>query len=433
MDLLDLFPITTGRTATGGLSISGIGLSTLAQEYGTPLYLYDAATVRHEVGELRRLTQTLYPAESEITYASKAYLSLGFARHLVKMGIGIDVVSRGEMKIARMAGFAPTNLHLHGNNKSEEELRLALEWGIQSIVVDSLEELAFLESLAKKLKKTARIWLRVTPEVNVDTHPYRQTAHAASKFGLPMSDGQAAVGIRQAMKSKYLDLTGLHMHLGSQVFETEPFERAIGLLYRLAERENFVLREISPGGGWGVPYNTEDEDRPVDGWVAAISRAIQAEAGKRKWPLPKMILEPGRRIVARAGVAIYTIGTTKYTASEDAIITVDGGMADNIRPALYKAKYTACLVERPEAEPMNKTIIVGKFCESGDRLITGIGMPDVKRGDLLAIPVAGAYQLSMSSNYNLADRPAVLWLDDGKVEVLQKREKPEEGGWWVNL
>jgi diaminopimelate decarboxylase len=431
VDDLSLFPLTSKISPSGQLTIANQSLEDLAQTYGTPLYLYDGATVTHQVSSLRSLLATHYPGKATVAYAVKAYFSLGIAKKLAAMGIGGDVVSVGEMKVAERAGFAMDGLHLHGNNKSEDELNLALDWGIQAIVVDSLDELTFLEKLAEKKKKRARIWLRVTPDLNVNTHPHIETAHAASKFGLHLADGQAAQAIRQALASPWLELVGLHTHLGSQLFDPEPYRLAIQMLYDLARKERFIPKEISPGGGWGVRYTSQDKNDSAEAWVKTVSKAVQEQCARLNWPLPTLVLEPGRWIVARAGVSVYKIGSQKVASSGTHFVAIDGGMADNPRPVLYQARYTALVVERANAAPTQLVTIVGKFCESGDQLIHEIGMPEMNRGDLLAVPVSGAYQLSMSSNYNFATRPTALWLEDGKVEVMQQREKPEECNWWT--
>jgi diaminopimelate decarboxylase len=428
---LDLFPVTTTINSAGSLAIAGQSLADLAGKWGTPLYLYDAQTVFSQVNLLKALLAQNYAGKTEITYAAKAYFSRAMALHLEKLGLGVDVVSLGELEVARQAGFIAKKVHLHGNNKSLAELRAAIDWGVQAIVVDSLEELAFLEHLCSRAKKTARIWLRINPGLTVDTHAYRQTAHFASKFGLPVPDGQAAEGIRRAKSSEWLHLSGLHTHLGSQVFEVEPYQRSVEILMELADAEDWIPEEISPGGGWGVPYTLDDPQGDPQPWIETVTRAINDGCSRRGWPLPKLIIEPGRMIVARAGVVVYTVGTCKKAADGTYFTAVDGGMADNIRPALYQARYTAVRVDLPNSPVSRKTALVGKFCETGDRLIEEVWLPPVDRGDFIAIPVAGAYHLAMSSNYNLAPRPAVLWLEDGKVEVLQPREEPHLQGWWV--
>ena len=426
-----IYPIRTGRDAQGGLSVSGQSLVRLAEEYRTPLYVFDAATILGQVHTLRTGLEKAYPGQFEITYAAKAYFGLQMARKLAGMNIGVDVVSLGELSIARRAGFLPGRVHLHGNNKSEEELDEAIRWGVQSIVVDSLEELAFLESRSIALGLKARVWLRITPGVAVDTHPYRQTAHAGSKFGLAIQGGSAAEGIRRAMASPDLELKGLHTHLGSQVFEAEPYARAVAMLLDVAESCGYIPEELSPGGGWGVPYTPQDEDNDPTPWIHAVSEAVQHEYQIRGWKLPRLVVEPGRWLVARAGLAIYTIGTHKTGGDGSRILAVDGGMADNLRPALYHAIYTACICERPDAPCVDTFRIVGKYCESGDELIHEVNLPEAARGDHLVIPASGAYHLSMASNYNLAARPAVLWLEDDTIEVLQQRQEAFQDPWWV--
>jgi diaminopimelate decarboxylase len=427
-----IFPVTAGRDTAGALTIAGRAMRPLAEEYGTPLYLYDGGTIRAHARGLRDELAWHYPGSSEITYAAKAYFSVGLARRLVAMDLGVDVVSLGELIAARRGGFAPGRVHLHGNNKSLDELAAALDWGVQAIVVDSLEELEALETMASAVKKEARIWLRISPGVKVDSHSYLQTAHHTSKFGLTTEGGQAAEAIRRARSSRWLHLSGLHTHLGSQIFELEPYREAVARLAALAEETGFVPDELSPGGGWGVPYLPHLPANDPAEWVRAVSGAVQSEFGRRGWPLPRLVMEPGRWLVARAGVALYSVGTIKTAGDGTRFVAVDGGMADNPRPALYQARYTACLAERPDEQPVQKVNLVGRFCESGDQLIPELSLPEVKRGDLLVVPVAGAYQLSMASNYNLTPRPAVLWLEDGQVEVLQQRERLLEGDWWAN-
>jgi diaminopimelate decarboxylase len=355
------------------------------------------------------------------------------SRKLAAMGLGIDVVSLGELDLALRGGFTPGVLHLHGNNKSEEELAAALEIHAQAIVVDNLDELRLLESLAaRRGKNKARIWLRVTPTVQGHTHAHIDTSGANSKFGLHIENGQAAEAIRYARASAWLDLVGLHTHLGSQFFEPKIYSEAVHQLYQLAQSENFQPQEFSPGGGWGVRYTPADPEDAYAPWLEAVCGAIIAECARLGWPLPRLILEPGRSLVGRAGVALYRVGAQKTTPSGLRIVAVDGGLADNPRHALYQAHYTALAVRQANASAAGASAarLVGKFCESGDVLIPSVDLPQVERGDLIAVPVAGAYQLSMASNYNLAPRPTVLWLEESGVEVLQKREVPSESGWW---
>jgi diaminopimelate decarboxylase len=424
-------PVSAGRDKAGCFTIAGHSLAALAEQFGTPLYIYDGATIEGQAKRLRALLKQYYPGSYEITYAAKAYFSLGMARRLAALNLGVDVVSLGELSIARKAGFAPERVHLHGNNKSATELAAALEWGIQSVVVDNLEELEILESLAESAGRRMRIWLRISPGVTADTHSYLQTSHHTSKFGLPLEGGQAENAIRRAAASRWLDLKGLHTHLGSQIFDTQPYKEAIARLMALAEAAGFVPEELSPGGGWGVPYLPDQPDNDPEPWIQAVSEAVRSESAARGWHLPHLVVEPGRWLSAQAGLAIYTVGTQKTAGDGTRFVAVDGGMADNLRPALYQARYSACLAHCPDAKPVEKVSVVGKYCESGDLLIPEIWLPEVRRGDLLVMPVAGAYQLSMASNYNLSQRPAVLWLEPGRMEVLQKREQLEASSWWM--
>lgn len=426
-----IFPRSVGRDAAGGLTIAGHAVHALAEQYGTPLYLYDAATLREQARSLQALLQAHYKGTFEVTYAAKAYFSVGFARHLASFGLGVDVVSLGELTVARMAGFAPERVHLHGNNKSQAELAAALAWGIQSIVIDSLDELEIVEEMAQQQHRKVRVWLRISPGVTVQTHAYLQTSHHTSKFGITSADGQAEQAIRRALASPHLDLVGLHTHLGSQFFDAEPYREAIMRLTALAEACDFVPRAISPGGGWGVPYVSGQADGDPRDWIETVTRAVQSEFERRAWPLPHLIVEPGRWMAARAGVAVYSVGTIKTAGDGTRFVAVDGGMADNPRPALYQAPYSACLVDDPDAPPTQKVTLVGKFCESGDQLVADLPLPATRRGDLIAMPAAGAYQLSMASNYNLAPRPAVLWLEAERVDVLQAREELSTG-WWMS-
>jgi diaminopimelate decarboxylase len=428
--ILSLFPITTSITSNGSLAVAGQGLDTLSDTYGTPLYLFDAETVRGQIATLQRLLASSYPGPAAVAYAAKAYFSARFAAHLAAMGVELDVVSLGELSAARQAGFPAQSVHQHGNNKSTAELRAGLEWGIRASVVDNLDELAELEQLAQALGRPARIWLRVTPDLDVHTHPHIVTASADSKFGLHLENGQAEDAIRRARASRWLDPVGLHFHLGSQLADPAPYREAVERVFALAESSALPLEEFSPGGGWGVRYTELDPPDDPAPWIETVCQAVVTGCERRGWRLPRLVIEPGRWLVARAGVAVYTVGTQKETASGAWVVAVDGGMADNPRPALYGARYTACAVRNPLAKSERNVRLAGRFCESGDVLIPEVALPAVHRGDRLAIPVSGAYQLALASNYNLAPRPAVLWLDGGRVEVLQERERVPGEGWW---
>ena len=428
---LSLLPVSATCDEQGRLYLGGQRLTDLAHVWGTPLYLYDAATVRHQLEALRAALTAAYPAEYEITYAAKAYLSLSFAQRLAAWGIGVDVVSQGELAVARRGGFVPECIHLHGNNKTPAELEAALEGGVQAVVVDNLDELELLEAIAGQQGRHVRIWLRIAPGVTAATHAYSQTGHHSTKFGVPANDGQAVEAIGRARQSQWLRLTGLHMHIGSQISEPQRYREGIQALYDVARQADYCPEEFSPGGGWHVRYLPEDPELPLNTWVENVSAAIQQECRRSGWPLPKLVLEPGRWLVARAGLALYTVGACKQSGDGTRWVAVDGGMADNPRPALYGARYIALAADQATAPPTQTVGVVGKFCETGDFLIAEAHLPEVKRGDCLVMPVAGAYQLSMASNYNLAGRPAVLWVTEGSAEVMQPREDVTEMQWWM--
>ncbi len=428
-----LFPLTAKRAVTGELTLAGHSLVTLAEQFGTPLYLYDAATLRQSAHTLQTLLRQQYAGEAQVTYAAKAYFSPGIAHHLAQMGLGVDVVSLGELTVARQAGFSAGAVHLHGNNKSAEEIGAALAWDVEAIILDSLDELEFARSIAQTAGKKMRVWLRISPGIAVHTHAAVQTAHASTKFGIPVQDGQALHALQVAASAPEFDLVGLHTHLGSNLFEVEGYVQAVAALAQLAEDAHYLPRVLSPGGGWGVPYLPDQPENTPERWINAVAQAVTAEFMRRGWQLPRLVIEPGRWLAARAGVALYRVGACKTSADGTRFVCVDGGMADNIRPALYGSEYTAVLANRVDAEPRETISVAGKFCESGDLLIPAIEMGHVQRGDLLAMPSAGAYHLSMASNYNLAARPAVLWLEEGQIEVLQPREQVTESGWWGPL
>ena len=437
-----LLPITARIHADGHLWLAGCDTVALAEEYGTPLYVYDGATLWQRLAELQDALARHYPGPAQVAYAAKAFFTPALARRLNAAGLGLDVVSGGEMAVAREAGFDPDRVHLHGNNKSLAELCAALDWGVGRIVVDNLDELEWLEALIeernqvlplrslrlwKNLVSPVPIWLRLTLALDVETHPYRQTGHAASKFGLHTSlpdapglrEGQgspAAQALARARESRRLDVAGLHTHLGSQVFDPAPYATAVRRMLDWAADQRFTPAELSPGGGWGVPYTPEDPAPPVDAWIAAVSQAVVEGCRARGWALPRLIVEPGRWLIAPAAVALYRVGTRKTAADGTRYVAVDGGLADNPRPALYGARYTAFLANRAAESPGAPVTIVGRFCESGDVLVHDVHLPEPRPGDLLAIPVAGAYQLSMASRYNLAPAPVALWLENGTMD-----------------
>lgn len=432
-----LWPITTGINAAGHLALDGVDLVALAGEYGTPLYVYDEATIRARCREHRAAFAKHYP-QGRIVYAGKAYLSPAILAILKEEGTWLDVCSGGELGLALRCGFPSERIIFHGNNKSPEELRQAIIAGLDAIVVDNALELERIIAIGSELGKRTPIALRLNPGVEAHTHAYRQTGVVDSKFGFPTVDDQAERAVVRAIDAPSVELRGFHAHIGAHIFELDPYRAAIRVLCRFAadmrDRHGYVAREISPGGGIAISYtpNEQDKETPLDelGWM--VGQTLRECAAEHGLPEPGTWLEPGRGIVGQAGVVLYTVGAIKDIPGIRRYIAVDGGLGDNIRPALYEAEYIAAVADRPrghsipDAPPLDGELvnsrIVGKYCESGDFLIREIMMPPVEPGDILAMPAAGAYHLMMASNYNLVYRPAVVFIRDGQARLVRRRE-----------
>lgn len=429
--ILGLFPLSTSCDDQGNLLIAKHSVPSLAEEYGTPLYVYDGKTIKDHISLIQSLLKEHYQGASALAYAAKAYISPKFASKLAQTKVELDVVSLNEMKLAIQNGFDPDLIHLHGNNKSIEELTFALENHIHAIVVDNGQELALLEKLAGDRGMRAPVWLRITPDLHVDTHAHIETSAIDSKFGFHIDNGDAELAIRQAAASRYINLLGLHCHLGSQLFNHEPYKAAIKRILTTASKCKYYPLEFSPGGGWGVPYTPSQSVADPTAWILAVTEAVQEFYLAKRMSPPRLIVESGRWIVAQAGVAIYKTGFQKVLPTGERILSIDGGLADNPRKALYNAEYIAWIANKMNDPHFAPYRVVGKYCETGDILIQSVKLPEPDYGDLLAVPVSGAYQLSMASNYNLSSRPAVLWLEEDKpAEILQRRENLLESGWW---
>lgn len=429
--ILDLFPQSASCDDQGNLLIASHSIPSLAEEYGTPLYIYDGKTIRDHISQIQSLLKEHYQGTTALAYAAKAYISPKFAAKLAQTKVELDTVSLAEMKLAIQNGFDPDLIHLHGNNKSIEELTFALENHIHAIVVDNGQELALLEELSKSRKMKAPVWLRITPDLHVDTHAHIETSAIDSKFGFHIDNGDAELAIRQAAASPHINLLGLHCHLGSQLFKQEPYKAAIKRILITASKCNYYPLEFSPGGGWGVPYTPAQPAADPAAWIVAVTEAVQEFYHAKRMAPPRLIVESGRWIVAQAGVAAYKIGFQKVLPTGERILSIDGGLADNPRKALYNAEYTAWIANKMNDPHFAAYQVVGKYCETGDVLIQSVKLPEPDYGDILAVPVSGAYQLSMASNYNLASRPAVLWLEEDRLpDILQRKEDLHESNWW---
>ena len=425
---LALFPATTTAAPHDGstaLAIGGCLLPELAAQHGTPLYVFDAATLDAAAAEYTTALRAHYPGESGVTYAGKAFLSKAVARWACQQGFWVDCTGEGEIAVAVAAGVPRRQLLVHGVNKSQADLLAAVKHaGV--IVVDNLAELHRLAGLLAGAPADAEgplLWLRVRPGVAVDTHAYRQTGQSDSKFGM---DPQQTVDAVRFCQLHNLPLAGIHFHQGSHFHDPAPIGPALAtvldLIEEVRDQSGWTPAALSPGGGWGVPYHEDDLPHPaIADYVAFVGRELAAGCAARGLPLPRLQLEPGRSIVARAGVAIYRIGAVKHTPARRWLL-LDGGMADNPRPALYGARYSALPVCNPLREPAGLASLAGPFCESGDVLIEHLPLPDLAEGDLVAVPVSGAYHLAMGSNYNGARKPVVLWLRNGQAHIIQRRE-----------
>jgi diaminopimelate decarboxylase len=396
--------------ADGRLTVGGCDAVALARELGTPAYVVAEHDLRARARAFTAALEAHHDGPGEVVFASKAFPCTAVLRLFADAGLGCDVASGGELHLALRAGVAPERLYLHGNAKSERELRMAVEAGVGCVVVDNADD---VEKLARVVRAGARqaVLLRVTPGIHADTHEAILTGHAASKFG--MEPGEAAALVERP--PDHLDVRGYHVHLGSQLFDPAPYREAVDVLASLPEAPVYSL-----GGGMAVPYTAADRAPGPEASVAAI-----AEAATRLGPGKRLVLEPGRALVATAGVTLYTVESVKRRPGAPPIVAVDGGMSDNLRPMLYDAVYEAAVADRMDA-PGEPAVVVGKHCESGDVLVPEARLPDVRPGDVLVTPVTGAYGYAMANNYNGVPRPPVAFCADGAARVVVRRETYEE-------
>lgn len=413
----------------GNLEIGGCDTVDLANEYGTPVLVIDEAEVRRKCREYRSAYQGT-GIESEIIYASKAFLTVAHCRILEQEGLGIDVVSGGELYIAEAAGFPMEKVYFHGNNKTPDELRHALDVKIGRFIVDNLQELRLLNDLARERGVIADVLFRLTPGVEAHTHEYIQTGQLDSKFGMGISNGIAMEIIREATTMLHIRIRGIHCHIGSQIFNLNSFAKACEIMMdfcgQLRDELDLIVEELNMGGGIGIPYQEEDPIISVREMAQIIATTLKKKATELDLQLPKIINEPGRSIIGTAGTILYTVGSVKEIPDIRTYISVDGGMTDNIRPALYNASYEAFVANKVTEELTRTVTVTGRCCESGDMVIHDLKVPKVEPGDLLAVTCSGAYSYSMSSNYNGLTRPAIILVQDGKADLMVRREKYED-------
>jgi diaminopimelate decarboxylase len=430
---LGLFPVSTKIGDDGShthLRIADYSLVEMAERFGTPLYLYDQATMETSLVEYQQVLKRYYPGETAITYAGKAFLCLAMAQWVNRRGLWLDCTGASEIQIAVAADFDRHRLLVHGVNKNPQDIATALKHA-GTIVVDHLSELRQLAAANHNQPAAViipNLWLRLRPGVAVETHHvYTQTGQEDSKFGMSFSEAREAI---QFCLEHELPLTGVHFHQGSKFHDPKPLASAIEAtldwIASVYKTSGWLPQVFSPGGGWGVAYHEDDLPHPdIETYAQFISECLVKGCQLRGLPIPILHIEPGRSLIARAGVAVYRVGAVKHTTGRRWLL-VDGGMTDNIRPALYGASYSALPVIDPERTPVGTAWIGGPYCESGDILIENLPLPDLHEGELLAIPISGAYQISMSSNYNGACRPAVVWLDGKAEHLIIKRETPAD-------
>lgn len=413
----------------GNLMIGGVDSLTLAEKYGTPLYVYDVGIIRKNARSFVQAFKDL-DVPAKVAYASKAFSSIAMVQVAKQEGLCLDVVSEGELYTALQAGFPTDRIHLHGNNKSKEELKMAVDESIGCIVIDNLYEIQLLEEILQKENKTIDVLIRVTPGIESNTHQYIMTGNEDSKFGFNLMNGQADEAFQRLHNHGNIQLKGLHCHIGSQIFETEGFMVAVNLLFDQLEKwldqVDFVPEVLNLGGGFGIRYTKEDEPLAYNIYAEKIVAAVRENSERLNISMPEIWIEPGRSIVGNAGVSLYTIGSSKEIPNIRNYVSVDGGMADNIRPALYEAQYEAVLANKVTEKPTTTVSIAGKACESGDMLIWDLPLPKAQPGDILAVFATGAYGFSMASNYNRLKKPAVVFVEDGVDRLVVKRESVKD-------
>jgi diaminopimelate decarboxylase len=419
-DPLSVWPASARRAAHADLTVGGVSLTEAADRFGTPLYLLDEAEVRARC----RAYTAAFP-DADIVYAAKAFVCRAVVRWVREEGFGLDVCSAGELELAVTCGFPPDRILLHGNAKTPQDLRTAVRLGVGRIVIDSATEIARLATTVPPGDRQ-KVLLRVAPGVVAGGHKSLRTGTDDQKFGLLIADGSAQHAVERILGQPNLELVGLHCHIGSQVTTVKPYlaavRRLVGLMTRIRDRHSVVLPQLDLGGGHAVAYRPGEPVLDIRALAAQVRSELAGGCADNGLPVPRLTLEPGRAVIGPAGVALYRVLAVKHTVNRT-LVAVDGGMSDNPRPALYGVRYTPELVGRVSAAAPSPVTVVGRYCEAGDILAEDVPLPgDVRPGDLLAVPVAGAYQLSMASSYNLVGRPPVVAVAGGSARVLVRRE-----------
>ncbi|HHW57253.1 MAG TPA: diaminopimelate decarboxylase [Clostridia bacterium] len=413
----------------GHLEIGGCDAVNLANKFGTPLYVIDEELLRENCKAFYKGFKKDYPS-NQVVYAGKAFLTMALCKIIEEEGLCLDVVSGGELYTALKSGFPRSKIYFHGNNKSKEELIMALDNNVGRIIVDNWHELKMLNELANMMNKKPEIYIRVSPGVEAHTHKYIKTGQIDSKFGFPLFNGEALKAVEYALTLKNVNLVGLHSHIGSQIFDSESYKAEVEIMMNfiklIKEKLGWEAKELDLGGGFGIAYTEEDDPEPIEKISQEILQTVKKYSEVLNIKMPNIIVEPGRSIIGNAGITLYTVGAIKDIPGIRKYVAVDGGLSDNIRTALYGAKYNAIVANKANEPKVEKVSIAGKLCESGDILIWDIKLPKIEEGDILAITSTGAYNYSMASNYNRVPKPAVVLVYKGQADVIVTRETYED-------
>ena len=421
---------SVGVSTSGHLTIGGADCVELAKEYGTPLYVFDESSIVKACNDFKNSIDEYYDGNGKVLYASKAFSCKEMYRIIRSLGIGADVVSGGELYTASEAGFDPSDIMFHGNNKTVSELEYAVNAGVGRIVVDNIFELERLQVIAETADRTVSVLLRIKPGIDAHTHSFVLTGQIDSKFGFALENGEAMEAAVRCLEYKNIDLKGFHCHIGSQIFDTEPFEKAaetmIEFMADFRDKTGVSLPELDLGGGFGVKYVENDGQIPFDEFMKHASSALKKKASEREFPVPFVYIEPGRSIIAPAGITLYTVGSVKTIENIRTYVAIDGGMTDNPRYALYQSEYTIEIANKADKPKDFVATVAGKCCESGDLIQENAPMQTPSVGDTMAVLTTGAYNYSMSSNYNRIPRPAAVMVNNGVGRVIINRETYED-------
>ena len=415
---------------SGHLTVGGVDTVSLAKQYGTPLYVMDEGLIREHCRSFKASMDRYYGGEGLVCYASKAFCCKAMCKIMLDEGMGLDVVSEGELYTALSVGFPAERICFHGNNKTDRELSYAVDSSVGRIIVDNIFELERLDRIAAEKGVKARIMFRIKPGIDAHTHNFVMTGQIDSKFGFALETGEAFEAVRKAISCENIELAGLHCHIGSQIFDIDPFVKAaevmLGLISQIKDELGYEVRELNLGGGFGIRYTEEDSPVEYDRYMENVSAKVKEVCAEKGLKLPYILIEPGRSVAAPAGITLYTVGGRKVIPNIRTYLSVDGGMCDNPRYALYQSKYDIEIANKASLPKSDTVTVAGKCCETGDLIGEAMPVQPAEPGDILAVLATGAYNYSMSSNYNRITKPAVVMVKDGESRIVVKRETLED-------